>query len=170
MRKIHIIGSVGSGKSTLARRLSDELNIPYYELDNVVWRRVENGNDIRNSPEIRDAMFADIIGSDAWIVEGAHYKWVSRSLELADTIDLDTPYWTRNYRIMKRFVVQGLGLEQGNYRQTFAMLMKMYKWNYEHQYKYKPVIMELLQPYRNKLLIMRDNTDLPPRPAFSGQK
>ncbi|WP_440338356.1 shikimate kinase [Lysinibacillus sphaericus] len=34
--KIHIIGSVGSGKTTLAKELSAKLNIPYYELDNVV--------------------------------------------------------------------------------------------------------------------------------------
>jgi adenylate kinase family enzyme len=30
---IRIIGSVGSGKTTLARRISRELNVPYYELD-----------------------------------------------------------------------------------------------------------------------------------------
>lgn len=35
--KIHIIGSVGSGKTTLARALSYQLNIPYYELDNVLF-------------------------------------------------------------------------------------------------------------------------------------
>jgi adenylate kinase family enzyme len=35
-KRIHIIGSVGSGKTTLARTLSSRLNIPFYELDNVV--------------------------------------------------------------------------------------------------------------------------------------
>ncbi|MGM0845159.1 MAG: shikimate kinase [Bacillota bacterium] len=37
--KIHIIGSVGSGKSTLGRKMSSEMDIPLYELDNVVWQR-----------------------------------------------------------------------------------------------------------------------------------
>lgn len=37
--KIHIIGSVGSGKTTLARNLSTTINVPFYELDNVVWKR-----------------------------------------------------------------------------------------------------------------------------------
>jgi shikimate kinase len=37
--KIHIIGSVRSGKTTLARTLSSKLKIPFYELDNVVWKR-----------------------------------------------------------------------------------------------------------------------------------
>jgi len=51
--KIRIIGSVGSGKSTLARALSDQLGIPYYELDNMVWRRTDHG-DVKNSFEERD--------------------------------------------------------------------------------------------------------------------
>jgi adenylate kinase family enzyme len=36
-KKIHIIGSTGSGKTYLARELSNRLNIPYYELDSVMW-------------------------------------------------------------------------------------------------------------------------------------
>ena len=40
-KKIHIIGSVASGKTTLAKELSRKLAIPYYELDNVVWKRSE---------------------------------------------------------------------------------------------------------------------------------
>lgn len=47
-KKIHIIGSVGSGKTTLARTLSSHLNIPFYELDNVVWKRFQSG-DVRRS-------------------------------------------------------------------------------------------------------------------------
>lgn len=50
--KIHIIGSVGSGKTTLARELSSKLNIPFYELDNVMWKRYESG-DIRRTEEGR---------------------------------------------------------------------------------------------------------------------
>jgi adenylate kinase family enzyme len=51
--KIHIIGSVGSGKTTLARNLSRKYSIPYYELDNVVWKR-HNAEDKRRSEEERD--------------------------------------------------------------------------------------------------------------------
>jgi adenylate kinase family enzyme len=69
-KKIHIIGSVGSGKSTLARMLSSQLNIPYFELDNVVWRRETKG-DVRNSPEERDGLFHTIIGFDSWIIKAS---------------------------------------------------------------------------------------------------
>ncbi len=63
--KVHIIGSVGSGKTTLAKELSTKLEIPYYELDNVVWMRKENG-DSRRTEEEREKLLHRI--------EKAHYQ------------------------------------------------------------------------------------------------
>lgn len=158
--KIQIIGSVGSGKSTLARRLSTLLGIPYHELDNVVWKRSDQG-DIRNSEEERDAILQEILASDRWIIEGVHYKWVLDGFEQAELIIyLDTGIRKRNYRILKRFLVQRLGLEKGNYKQTFSMLRRMYRWNYDHQHRDKAEIFKILENYRDKLLILNDNTDV----------
>ncbi|WJH36792.1 DNA topology modulation protein FlaR [Paenibacillus sp. CC-CFT747] len=159
--KIHIIGSVGSGKSTLARKLSATLELPYYELDNIVWRRVPEGPDIRNPDEERDRLFHGILATDGWIVEGAHRNWVQPSWERADLIVyLDTPIRKRNYRILKRFLVQKLGFEKGNYKQSFDMLAKMYRWSYNHARTEKPKLMEQLKPYGDKLVILTDNTEL----------
>ncbi|GAY77589.1 hypothetical protein NBRC111894_3143 [Sporolactobacillus inulinus] len=84
--RIHIIGSVGSGKTTLARRLSKNYNIPYYELDNVVWKRTSSG-DLRRSDEERDHYLEQIVRSKRWIIEGAHaHHWVNKSFEAADLI------------------------------------------------------------------------------------
>ncbi|TCZ78232.1 DNA topology modulation protein FlaR [Paenibacillus albiflavus] len=160
LNKIHIIGSVGSGKSTLARTLSSRLNIPYYELDNVVWLRTPNG-DVRNSQEVRDATLHTIITSDQWIVEGVHHQWVQASFEKAELIIyLDTPIWSRNYRILKRYVVERLGLKKGNYKQSLSMLKRMYQWNYQYDVRSKPEIMRLLQPFQEKLFILQDNRDI----------
>ncbi|MCM3001473.1 DNA topology modulation protein FlaR [Paenibacillus cellulositrophicus] len=156
--KIRIIGSVGSGKSTLARALSDQLGIPYYELDNMVWRRTDHG-DVKNSFEERDRILNGILEQDRWIIEGVHYQWVLRSFADADLIVyVDTPIWVRNYRILKRFTVQKLGLAQGNYKQTFSMLRKMYQWNYRHAKKEKPEIMQIVEPYRGKLRMIRNSS------------
>ena len=155
--KIHIIGSVGSGKSTLARTLAAELGIPYYELDNVVWHRHENG-DIRNSPEVRDDEFHRIIEGQNWIIEGVHHIWTKQGFERADIIIfLDTPIAVRNWRILKRFTVQKIGFEKGNYKQTWSMLKKMYQWNYQFENNSKPEILEILQPNRHKVKILTDN-------------
>jgi adenylate kinase family enzyme len=155
--KIHIIGSVGSGKSTLGRRLSSEWDIPLYELDNVVWHRHENG-DIRNSPEDRDKEFNRIISQSEWIIEGVHHTWTGRGFQEADIIIfLDTPIAVRRWRILKRFTVQKIGIEKGNYKQTWSMLKRMYRWNVQFEKNSKPEILEMLKPHRSKLRILTDN-------------
>ena len=50
--KIDIIGSVASGKTTLAKRISKKYRVPYYEKDNIVWKRTANG-DVERSQEER---------------------------------------------------------------------------------------------------------------------
>ena len=42
--KLDIIGSVASGKTTLARELSEKYQIPFYEKDNIIWKRTPNGD------------------------------------------------------------------------------------------------------------------------------
>ncbi|MDM5339575.1 hypothetical protein QUF84_20460 [Fictibacillus enclensis] len=76
----------------MARQLSDRLGIPYYELDNVVWRRSEAG-DIKRSEQDRNQNLNEIIHSSAWIIEGVHTEWVERSFKQANVIlILDPPY------------------------------------------------------------------------------
>jgi adenylate kinase family enzyme len=76
-KKIHIVGSTGSGKTYLARHLSEQLKIPYYELDNVMWSSsIEMAG--KNPPEIRDKLLKDIISKESWIVEGVYYKWLAQ--------------------------------------------------------------------------------------------
>ena len=58
--KIDIIGSVASGKTTLARLISRKLNVPYYEKDNIVWKRTSDG-DVKRSPKERDEYFNEIV-------------------------------------------------------------------------------------------------------------
>ncbi|MFS0840389.1 shikimate kinase [Paenibacillus sp. 1P03SA] len=157
MKRIHIIGSVGSGKTTLARRLSSEMGLPFYELDNVVWKRTSTG-DVRRTDEERDACLAEIVQTGAWITEGAHQAgWVGPCLERAEVIVfLDTPYSTRLRRI-SRFIRQKTGREQANYKPTWTILWRMFCWNHRFQREGRLEAMELLQPYEHKLLILKDN-------------
>ncbi|MGG2016336.1 shikimate kinase [Bacillus sp. S10(2024)] len=155
--KIHIIGSVGSGKTTLAKMLSSQLNIPYYELDNVVWKRSEKG-DVRNTPEERDGQLNDIVSSDVWIVEGAHHTWVSQGFQHADIIIfLDVSLSKRRYRITKRFILQLLGLEKANYKPSFNMYLKMFKWTRDFERKSKAEILHMLGAYGDKVVVLKDN-------------
>lgn len=129
-KRIHIIGSVGSGKTTLAKEISSRLDIPYYELDNVVWIRHKSG-DIKRTEQEREEYLNSIIQSDSWIIEGVHNEdWVSNCFHSADLIIfLDTKYSLRTYRIIKRFLKQKLQLEKANYKPTLDLFYKMFKWN-----------------------------------------
>lgn len=85
MCKIYILGAVGSGKTTLAKKLSNDLNIRYYELDNVVWKHCYNGDIRRNDKEISE-IFSEIIDNESWIIENVGKKCFDDGLEKADTI------------------------------------------------------------------------------------
>ncbi|WP_210364039.1 DNA topology modulation protein FlaR [Bacillus sp. REN3] len=160
MKKIHIIGSVGSGKTTLARIFSKRMDIPCYELDNVVWKRSSTG-DVRRSEQERDKHLGSIIDSPTWIVEGVHYGWVGQSFRNADLIILlDPPFRRRTNRIIKRFILQKLGLEKANYEPTFGILRKMFAWNRNFEVENRAEIMELLKRYEDKLVIVKDNSHI----------
>ena len=160
-KKIHIIGSVGSGKTTLAKKLSSKFNIPFYEIDNIVWKRRESG-DIRRTDEERDEYLNSIIRSEAWIIEGVHNEdWVANSFNQAELIIfLDTKYSIRTYRIIKRFVKQKLKIEPSNYKPTIEIFMKMFKWNRHFEEVGKPNFFNKFGKYGDKLVIVKNKESL----------
>lgn len=159
-KRIHIIGSIGSGKTTLARILSNQLIIPYYELDNVVWKRLDTG-DIRRTEQERDDYLSSIITSESWIIEGVHHKWVSPSFQNADVIlFIDTNLSTRRFRIIKRFLKQTIGIEKANYKPTLKIFKDLYNYNTVFEYKSKQEIFDMLSPYKNKLIIIKNNDEI----------
>lgn len=157
-KRIHIIGSVASGKTTLAKRLSSTWKIPYYELDNVVWKR-HNSGDIRRTEKEREECLRDIVQTESWIVEGVHNEpWVAESFRKADVIIyLDTKYSVRTYRIIKRFIFQKLRLEKSNYKPTMKVFFKMFKWNEQFENFGKPNFFDKFAYLHDKVFIARDN-------------
>ena len=67
--KIHIIGGPGSGKSFLADRLSRQLGIPHYDLDDLQWDNAA-GYGTKPDPPERDALLSQILQKEAWVIEG----------------------------------------------------------------------------------------------------
>lgn len=158
-KRIHIIGSVGSGKTTIAKQLSSKLKIPFFELDNIVWIRDKAG-DIRRTEKEREKYLDTILQSESWIIEGVHNEeWVSSSFQHADLIILlDPSYSTRTYRIIKRFFKQKVGLEHSNYKPTWKIFFKMFKWNRHFEEVGKP---NFLNSYHSdKLIIIKDRNPL----------
>ncbi|QVY62566.1 AAA family ATPase [Cytobacillus gottheilii] len=157
--RIHIIGSIGSGKTTLAKALSVQLDIPYYELDNIVWKRLNTG-DVKRTEQERDEYLCSILTSKNWIIEGVHHKWVSPCFQKADLIlFLDINLSTRRFRIINRFLKQKMGIERANYKPTLKILKDLYSYNTVFEYHSKPEIIDILSPYKDKLTILKRNSE-----------
>jgi len=155
-KRIYILGSVASGKTSMAQRLSDQLDIPWYELDNVYHSRLSDVG-AKLPLDDRVSIFNKIIVSDKWIIEGVRRECFDVGFEKADTIILlDIPQYIRYYRIIKRWISQRLGLVKSNYAPTIKMLLKMFEWSMGFE-KSKDETLRTLGPYRDKLIVMKNN-------------
>ena len=149
MPKIYVVGAVGSGKTTFAKKLSKELNIPYYELDNICWK--PNGEGKRNSEEI-DILFLEILKNDNWIIENVGSDF-DKGFDEADTIIyLNISKLIVHLRIIRRWIKCKLGIAKKPFKSSFEMLKNEIKWsNKELNSKRK---LEKLQAYKDKLVIL----------------
>ncbi len=78
--KIRIIGGSGSGKSFLANKMSSELEIQHYDLDDIQWDNNADTYGVSNSKEKRKQLLMDIINKDDWIIEVK--SWIILMLRL----------------------------------------------------------------------------------------
>lgn len=156
--KLDIIGSVASGKTYLAAYLSKKYNVPYYEKDNIVWERTENG-DKKRSNEARDKIFMDILSQDNWIVEGSPRKCLNESFETCDfIIFLDVKTSVRLRRVFNRWVKQRMGKERYNTKPTLSFLMWNIKWVLEFD-RDKKKLLEKFEHYGEKLKVVHSNEE-----------
>lgn len=83
MPKIYISGGPGSGKTTYAKKLSQELNIPCFDLDKVKWINRPNAFNLRRSKEERLALLNKILSENKdWILEGVYFQdWIIPVIE-----------------------------------------------------------------------------------------
>lgn len=158
--KIRIIGACGSGKSYIAKLLSEKYDINYYELDNLVWDR--SADQLRYPIEIRDSKLVEILRKESWIVEGVHYKWGQESFEKADYIFILKPNrMVRDSRVIRRFILTRMGIEQWNYKQSIKNLYEMlFIWNRGYDKDAIHRIMELTNKYAAKRIIIKDNQEI----------
>lgn len=96
-----ITGSPGSGKSTLAGIIAEKLDLPVTHLDKLGWK---SGWVFRPRDEF-DALLAEAMEGERWIMDGNYCRTIGMRLERADTaIMLDYPTYVCLFRVIKRFV------------------------------------------------------------------
>ena len=150
--KIHIIGGPGSGKTYLAEKLSKELGIQHYDLDELQWDNQSDSYGVKREPDERDRLLADVLNKNDWIIEGVYYAWCKQCFADADMIYvLSVPRYKYRYRIIRRFVRRKLGLEQGK-KETLRSLSQLLKWADKYQQVNLVEIRKLLIPYSGKVI------------------
>ena len=116
MQKVTVFGKPGGGKSTLSRNLSAATGIELFPLDLIEYE--QNGE--RVAKEIYHQRHAELIASDAWIIEGlGTLQSFWDRIDAADTVVyIDLPYRVHYWWVVKRLLkspfVKPLGWPKGS--------------------------------------------------------
>ena len=150
--KIHIIGGPGSGKTFLAEKLSKELGISHFDLDDLQWDNKSASYGVKGSPDERDRLLNNVLSHNDWIIEGVYYAWCQQCFADADRIYvLNVPRYKYRYRIIRRFVRRKLSLEKGK-KENLKSLRELLKWADKYQRANLVEIRKLLIPYSDKVI------------------
>ncbi|MBU3906832.1 MAG: AAA family ATPase, partial [Nanoarchaeota archaeon] len=102
--KIFILGTSGSGKTTLAEQISEKLNIPHYNLDDLFWYKRFSK---KRNPKKRNLMILNVLKKKKWVTEGVYGFWTEKFTKESDlVIWLDFPFRTLLWRNIQRFLTE----------------------------------------------------------------
>ena len=120
--RILVLGGPGAGKTTLARRISQQLGLPAYCLDDLGWR-----NHVSRTAEERQADIEHILQQARWVVDGIVYSWGTPLAEGADAmVWLEIPWRVAAWRIIRRHVLADL--RRNNAHSGYRRLWKFLGW------------------------------------------
>jgi hypothetical protein len=91
MQRVVVIGNSGGGKSVLARHLANRLDLPYVEIDALLWRP---GWQLA-PPEEYAAAHAQQLGESRWVIDGlgTRASIPARLGRATDIVLIDLPLW-----------------------------------------------------------------------------
>lgn len=141
MRRVLVIGPGGAGKSTLARRLGERLGLEVVHLDRLYWRAgwVETGK------EEWARRVAELVGREAWVIDGNYSGTLERRLEACDTVVfLDLPRALCVWRVLKRMVTsrwRGRPDMAEGCRERFDLTFLKWVWTYPERRRPKVLAM-----------------------------
>lgn len=100
MTRVMVIGNAGGGKSTMCKALSRAHSLPYYAIDNIMWR----SNWVRVPDEELRKSHDALLAQERWLLDG-YGPWFSvlDRLGACDTVVfVDHPFWVHLWWATKR--------------------------------------------------------------------
>ncbi|MBZ9632933.1 DNA topology modulation protein FlaR [Clostridium sp. FP1] len=159
VKKIHIIGGPGSGKTYISQKISKNLHIERYDLDELFWDK-SNSYDTKSDINKRNENLRMILSKESWIIEGVYYSWLQDSFIKSDIVFILKPkVLKRDWRIIKRFVKRKLGLLSSK-RGSIKGLIDLIVWN--HKYDKKNLIQAeaMIDKCNSNKVIVKNNVDI----------
>lgn len=103
--RLNVVGTSGSGKSTFSKRIAEQFNIPYVELDALHWK----ANWAESTNEELFSKLEEALLSDEWILDGNYTRTQSIKWKRAEiVVYLDLPFHIVLYRVIRRSFIRGL--------------------------------------------------------------
>lgn len=84
MKRVVVTGSPGSGKSVFSVKLHEKTGLPLVHLDNVWWKPDRT----HVTREEFDAVLAEILKKDEWILDGSYSRTFEPRIAACDTVVL----------------------------------------------------------------------------------
>ena len=68
--RINVVGTSGSGKSTFSKLLSEKLNVPYIQMDDLFWKP----NWIESADDEFFKKLEEVLSADEWVLDGNYSR------------------------------------------------------------------------------------------------
>lgn len=160
MTRAAIIGNAGGGKTRLSHQLSQTLNLPLYEVDQVQWLP----GWVR-APETEVAAWqANILAQDRWLVDGwGSWPLLEARFAAADTIILtDFPlavhYWWATKRQIKSLFRPREGGPAGC--PLWPKTRELYQLMWHIHFEIRPSLIKLINQYKENATIVHLHSPL----------
>lgn len=155
--RILILGCSGSGKTFLANKISKNLKIKTYDLDDIFFERKY---DIKRNEKDRLKLLSKVTRAKKWIIEGVYSSWIDDAVKKSDiVILLDLPFRILAWRILKRFIKRSINRKEG-FKDMLMLIKYAYKYKSKNQasglHKHK----ELINKHSVKYIHIKNKNEL----------
>ena len=106
-KRVVVIGNAGGGKSVLARKLAAKRDLPYIEIDALVW---QPGWELAKE-NVYEAEHARLIKDERWLMDGRGWlnSMAARLERATEIIFIDMPLWMHFWLAAERQIAWAKG-------------------------------------------------------------